>query len=258
MIHNILPGITGQLQVVGGVTPPASGASVWLESDFGLTYNGSNQVNLWADQSGNSNDANQPTGSYKPLYIASDANMNGLDSIYFNAGSDDYMRVLYNAATMNAATNGFTCYIVAYPTSWFSSFAFLLGHTNGTSWTQGWFIYNYSSQIHFTINNWNSSTAKISLATPSTNQLTLFKFKWDKSTMDAFYRQGGVTTSGTKAFGGSMSVPTGTSYWEMFRGGSSSYDTSGKLGAILFYPTPLNAADELATENYLKTKYGIS
>ena len=45
---------------------------------------------------------------------------------------------------------------------------------------------------------------------------------------------------------------------ELNRLGGSAYDGSWDYGEFLFYNTPLNAAGQLKTENYLKDKYGIT
>lgn len=60
--------------------------AVWFDACKGVTYNGSNQVSQWDDQSGNARHATQSTSSKKPTYTASGTN--GLPHIDF-AGSDD-------------------------------------------------------------------------------------------------------------------------------------------------------------------------
>ena len=240
----------------GGGNLPTTGMVLNLESDSGVTLSGSNASN-WADQSGNSNDAFQSgSTSRMPLYASSDSRVNNLPSLYFNAGTDEFMDITYDA-TLNFSTNGFSCFIVTYPTSWFSTFAFLFGHTNGTSWTQGWGMFNYASKLRCFIDNWNVASQRVELNTPATNQIMLVKMIWDKSTISAEYRQGGVTTSGTQSYSGSMT--TATSFpLQIARGGSGSYDSSQVFGQIILYDYALSSADQTSVEDYLKNKFNIS
>lgn len=48
-----------------------SGCILWLKADVGITKDGGNLVSNWADQSGNSNDVAQATGTNQPLWVDS-------------------------------------------------------------------------------------------------------------------------------------------------------------------------------------------
>ena len=56
---------TGQ----GPASPPASGLVLWLTADKGVNTNSDGTVNVWADQSGNANDATPPYAMISPKLI---------------------------------------------------------------------------------------------------------------------------------------------------------------------------------------------
>lgn len=238
---------------------PLSNLRIHLESDNGVTTVGTSPllVSNWNDQTANNNDAFQNTTSYRPSYLATDSVLNNLPSLTFSAGGDDSMNVVASTS-LNFSTNGFTIYVVGYVQAWFNALSMLLQHSNGSTWTQGWGMLYINNNFRFFVNNWNNTSNYVEVVAPAVNQKTLFKFSWDKTTIKGSYRQGGVTTSGTKAYAGAYVNPSEA--WEIFRGGfgTTIYDVSGKLGAILAYSGVLSAQDELNLENYLKTKYGIS
>lgn len=241
----------------GTVPNNGSNLRVWLESNANVFYNSSNQVDYWYDQTTYHNDAVQPTPSYKPLAIGNDPAMNNLQSISFQAGSDDALSIA-SSSSLNLSANGFSIYVVANISSWFSTWAMMLQHSNGSTWTQGWGMLVYNNQLRFFVNNWNNLPNYIPLAVPALNTRTLYKFTWNKTTITGSYRQNGVTTSGSKAYSGPYVNPV--EGIEIMRGGfgATSLDTSGKLGAILIYDGILSAQDDLSLQNYLKNKYGIA
>lgn len=240
--------------VIGNV--PQTNLRLHLESDSGVTTI-SGLVSEWADQTTYLNKAFQNTNSYRPTYAATDSSVNNLPSLTFSAGGDDSMNIVASTS-LNFSTNGFTIYVVGYIQSWFNTLSMLIQHSNGSTWTQGWGVLYTGGNLRYFVNNWNNTANYVEVVAPAINQRTLFKFSWDKTTIKASYRQGGVTTSGTKAYAGAYINPSEA--WEIFRGGfgTTIYDTSGKLGAILAYSGILSTQDELDLENYLKSKYGIA
>ena len=55
-----------------------SGLQLWLKNATGITVNGWN-VETWADQSGNGNDAGQTSSGRRPAYSSGDVNFDGVD-----------------------------------------------------------------------------------------------------------------------------------------------------------------------------------
>lgn len=96
----VIPSIRGVLSSKAAASvDPASipDLFLWLKADAGVTYDGSNLVSAWADQSGNGNNATAAVG-YEPTYQNAGTSAVGYDSIYFNpAGSYD---IDYDALTI--------------------------------------------------------------------------------------------------------------------------------------------------------------
>ena len=250
----INPYLTGSSQ--GGFVPSGN-LTVWLKADVGVTYNISNQVATWSDQSGNILDAFQNTTSYKPTYVASNANFNNKPSINFVAGSDDFL-YLPTSALLNFSS-GFTIYVVGKLNAITNTFNTIIQHSNGSTWTQGWgiFYYNADPGYRFFVNNWNNAANYVSLNQSNTASSQIYKFKWDGTTITAAIL-GSVPVSGTKAFSGPYTNPSANNP-EIARGASTIYDTSCDISEILMYNSgSLGASNEAGIETYLKTKYGIA
>lgn len=237
---------------------------LWLKSNVGVTTVGTVTplVSNWADQSGKSNNAFQNSASYRAVYNYIDPALNNLPALDFQAGGDDSMQVVASTS-LNFSANGFTIFVAANITSWFSSYATLLQHSNGSTWTQGWGIMAVpGSKLRFFVNNWNNTANYVELPISPTNRMTLFKFQWDKA-------QGRLIASYDQSPGGSdnsiLKVTTISSYvspseaLEIMRGGfgAVTYDTSGKLGDILIYEGVTSSATDTSVETYLKQKYNI-
>ena len=62
--------------------PPTSNLKLWLKADSITGLANNDPVNLWTDQSGNNNNANQNTETYKPTYIEN--SINGKPVVRFN------------------------------------------------------------------------------------------------------------------------------------------------------------------------------
>lgn len=237
------------------VTP--TDLKVWLRADQGVTYDGSNLVSAWNDQSGNGINAFQNTTTYKPLYVASSVHFNNKPVISFAAGGDDYMNLPISPLLNFSA--GFTIYVVA-KVSFANTFNMLIQHSNGSTWTQGWGIlyYNSTSSYRFFVNNWNNAANYVELAQTNTASDQIYKFKWDGTTITAAIL-GSVPASGTKAFAGPYTNPSATYNVEIARGASTIYDMTADIPEILMYSSGnIGAINEAGIENYLKNKYGIA
>lgn len=87
-----------------------SGLSLWLKSDFGVTFNGSS-IMTWQDASGNNNHCIQNDSNFQPTLYSSISQINNQSSVFFD-GIDDYMEF------SNRLTNIRTVF-------------FIVKHTNG-------------------------------------------------------------------------------------------------------------------------------
>lgn len=241
----------------GGGSIPSSTKIIHLETDVaGMVLNGSN-VREWPDQSGFNNKAFQYSTSYQPLFINPSSEMNGLPAIGFTAAVDQGLFVA-SSSSLDISANGFTMYMIididAYP----STVSAFIQHSNDVVWTQGWGIIYINNNLRFWVNNWNNTANYIELPAPPINQRLMIKFRWDKSTMTAFYRRSGTSTTGSKAFTGPYINPGYAMGIMKPTGGSQIYEAQGKLGAVFLYGSGLSTTDQNTIETYLQTKYGIS
>lgn len=241
-----------------GGSVPTSNLRMHLKSDSNVSYNVSNLVNIWGDQTAYLNNATQSSDARKPTYSALDTTMNNLPSLTFSGGSDDVMYVSPNSS-LDFSANGFSMYMVVYVQSFSSSYSTLIAHTNDATMTQGWGIYYYNGELTYFINNYNNVSNYVRIPNLNVNQKTLVKFTWDKNTIFGSYRQNGSTTQGTKAYSGAYTNPNSYNLSLMnLPGGNTVYDISGKFGEVLLYNGVLSVQDDLNLQNYLKSKYGIA
>jgi hypothetical protein len=112
----------------GGVKS-LGGLALWLEASMGVTKNNQNQVSVWADQSGNGNDAKQNTMSQQPTYGASV--INSLPAIHFTAMNKTVMQIV-DAATLQWGTGDFLVEVVARYDNAAMSYGMLYWKANGT------------------------------------------------------------------------------------------------------------------------------
>lgn len=62
-------------------TPPLAHLQLWVKSDRGITLDGSGNVAIWADQSGQGNDLTQGTAANRPTYVASVTEFGGAPGV---------------------------------------------------------------------------------------------------------------------------------------------------------------------------------
>lgn len=73
-------------EIPSGPPIPLTDLLLWFNASLGITMDGSNLVSAWSDQSGNHNDAIQPSGINQPLFVP--AVINGQPVLRFNSGAD--------------------------------------------------------------------------------------------------------------------------------------------------------------------------
>jgi hypothetical protein len=91
----------------GGPQIPTNGLVLWLRADQGAPAAG--PVATWSDQSGNGNDATQPSAALRPNVVTN--SMNGLPTVQFD-GANDWMIL---PAGFGDWTQGMSLYIVSAP-----------------------------------------------------------------------------------------------------------------------------------------------
>jgi len=245
----------GRFEPVSNELAPAENPTAWYDADSTyITLNGSD-VSQWDDKSGNDIHMSQSTTSAQPPYSSSNSSLNNLPSV--DAANNQWMESSDNALLDTSTTGGFTVYVVAVKNSQPSTFAFLCGRTNTTTWSQGWGIFLYSGNIRFFVNNWNSSATRAETTIPANGSTSIYKMHYDETTITAEIIGDGAD-SGTQAYSTPVTDTTGTEGLLLNAGNSTAYDGDFDFGEYIFYNRPLTADEQTETENYLKNKFNIS
>jgi len=238
----------------GELLPPPP--TVWYDANSSyITTQGSPvRVDQWDDRTSNGINATGPGSTNDPLYNTTDSDFNNLPSVEF--GADDWLESSDDA--LLDTTDGFTVYIVTKIDSFISTFSFLAGYTNGTSWTEGWGMYYYSGNWRWFVNDWNTSSQRVDMGSWSdfTNQ-HIFKLKYDRVNISGEIIGPSAVSEVTTAYSSAFQNPTGDGI-RLGDGHSSAYDINAKIAELLYYNSPLSSDEQLQAETYLKDKFNIS
>lgn len=82
-----------------------SGCIGWWRADSGITVSSGN-VSVWADQSGNKNNATQPTTGNQPSYNISDTNFGGQPSLTFTGSTQNLAVTIPSTPTVGVFAVG--------------------------------------------------------------------------------------------------------------------------------------------------------
>lgn len=224
--------------IPSGVFSPIdiAGLTVWLDAGIGITKDGGNLVSNWADQSGNSNDVVQATGSYQPLWTASE--QNGEPGVVFD-GTDNFMQDV--AWTGGTVAQPFYAFIVLTSDSNVVGTKYNLDA--GAATNRGFFYYDGSINIRF-----GQGTDTILEARPTGyNVLTIFV-----NGASSIYRRNGTQVGSTLSLGtaSQAGLTLGSSYVPSAWGNS-------RIAEYLFYAGDIGTTDRGRVETYLKDKYAL-
>ncbi len=214
---------------------------LWLKSDTGVTATGTS-VTGWADQSANTNNASQGTGSAQPTLVTS--SINGINTLSFD-GSTDYMDIA-NDSSFNLNSDGLSFFVFCKPTPATlpstSGFAFLV--KDGTFGmrinTDG------DSNANPSFDNFSSVESGTTNAVTGNNwQIIGF------NKADAFY------VNGSSA--GSFTLVPAADNTNALRLGSAlgSNFFSGEIAEILLFKGAVSSGERQKIEGYLAHKYGV-
>ena len=248
----------GFFSAPASAAPPAfsptdiSGLKLWLKADAGVTYDGSNRVSAWADQSGQGNNASA-SGDERPVYSAS--GLNSKPTISFNGsaqvltitdnasldfstmsaylvikrdddgGQNDVVFIKNGSSTSDAAVYGIVLFSDA--TNW------VVGMDKGGGWGDNFTDFDVSDNLPKIIGY-------------RVNSSNLFAHQNGSLSSDL----GGGTipsTNGTLQIGGynqSFDNPSGEWFF-------------GKISEVIFYDTSLSSGNHASVLGYLNGRYAI-
>ena len=228
---------------------PSTGLQLWLKADVGVTQDANGAVSVWADQSGNGNDAFQTTASEQP--VAAAAAINNQPTIRFD-GSSSFLSL---PSGFSDFTQGATALVVARPTAavaWQRIFEL----ANGPSVDS--IVFGRSSStdhLLFECANGNDDLAAevasgdgvIALGTPQ-----IFEFSQNGTGGTAtLYKNGqALTTQGAAQIG---NVTRTSNFIGTTNFGGSFF--AGDIAEIVLFNHPLSDFQRQAWETYLNLKY---
>jgi len=225
------------------------GMLMWLANDAGVITTGT-AVSLWQDQSGNGNDAVQPSAASQPTVVAGN---NGQKALRFD-GKANFMSI---PSLPISGLTGMTVFLVTANTQNESSVAGY-GRYAFLSWleTLGWgetFFGTYQTSSHFrfgTTESGNENTYQLPLNLGSSFALS----EWMHSgTTDSMW----LNAQSVASYSGKLQTINGTaSSATLGRGDQNSY-YAGEASEVIIYNRGLTTTERQLVEQYLRNKYHL-
>jgi len=238
--------------IEGSQVSSLSGLSLWLKADAGVTMGGGN-VNTWADQSPNGNNATGPA-TKKPTFVSN--GINGKPAMSFNgttqlftindSNSLDLIRFsIYVVLKRNANGTGNEFVLVKNPNN--SSDAPVYYHLAKVNGSNSRFIAyttsGYASNIDTLVDLGDGAARIMSfIYNGTTNDSYVNGIKTDST-----YGYGDIITStGSLQIGGSDQSLSGAQWY-----------FNGYISEIIIFNRALNTTEHLSVTNYLNDKYAL-
>jgi hypothetical protein len=233
--------------------------ALWLKADAGTILDGSDNVFIWADQSGNGRDVTQATEASRPAWIAGSAsgNINGLPVVHFNTGTKVLERPTSNMLANKDGWTAFAYYRFSTSTANFAPVFF--ASINGTA-ASGRASIGAENPSGETRTGWrrldgDSFQAVIYGTTSADASLNLLagRMNFDVASLSSMVRRNGVSTTGTAPTSGLIS---NTSSDVLSVGRSGTLQWYGHIGEVIVYDRALSDVELGQIETYLVGRWG--
>jgi len=231
---------------------------LWLDSSVGITKDGSDFVSIWADQSGNGNDATQGVGARQPLWI--DSTLNGLPVLDF---ATDFLTVGTQISKPANYTQIFVMSVDDITSNQRYSGSNDSGFTLATAWgvsgvkriggsADGSGLYIFGDGV-------NSSFGESSTAIFISNgTYAVIVERYESGDDEQTFRTGGgVIGTNTSATNATSLGGVNENYSIGRAGDFSGLDFNGTMAEHLLYSDALSVANIEKVENYLFNKYAL-
>jgi hypothetical protein len=222
----------------GGTDLPLIGMRLWLKADAGLSAGSG--VNLWADQSGNDNNATQTIASQQPTLVAN--GLNGWPVVHFDASQNQWLNLPNVMASATSSTGEATAgeiFVVVRSTGTLGS----LGGWGGASGS--YYPYNGNIYDDFGTNVWTS------LGQPAQDITQFLLYNVSSSSSEWTQRFNGLVNydrlGNTVSFRASPVLGT-----------SNNAYLSGDIAEIIVYDHVLNDQERETVGFYLNSKYAFA
>ena len=236
-----------------------SGLVLWLDANEGITLNGSD-VAIWADQSGNGNDASQGTAANQPAYSAT-SSIQSLPAVTFNTGGPEWLTV--TGSTDFDCASGIDIFVVMYYPSAGDAGVLMRNRPLGALGSQDGF-----SIEHGTTDAWANFLCEMSGSyiingSPSVTHQDLrpfvqnFRFDFPSVVMEVF--ENGVDQGIGQTSSGTISNMSQTD--DLYIGiapDESTRPANMTISEILIYNNYLSDANRTSVTDYLLDKWNLT
>jgi hypothetical protein len=223
---------------------------LWLQADKITGLSDGNDITLWEDNSGNSNDIAQSNTLYTPRYYSNVVNSQPV--VRFEQADNRFRKTNFS----NFPTNEITVFYVNYTSDNGDGVLSYASSANDNEFL----IFNNSNLSVYRGTNGNRSTG----LSGSGSTWRIMTATWNTSNGNTqFYRNGNldyntnnfgtgssITQGGCLAIGGEQDAVDG--------GYAAGQSHQGDIPEVMIYNSVVNSAQRIIIENYLSSKYGIA
>lgn len=247
--------INAQAQVVSSPsvwTPQSfSGNVLHLRSDAGTTLaDGDTTVDIWADQSGNGNDASAPAAINRPLYVE-----NALNGKPVVRGDGVSERLSIQNSIKNTLGDEYTVFIVEYVTEseGFASLFKISGDNVGSRGVE----FRNSGSGNFSVHLIDLTDGSQEVASfVSTNNYEIVTGRRKRNDVIESYVNGFLNSSNPSA-DFPVNFSPSNPCWIFYDSNGGRY-LGGDIAEIIVYNRAFSASERQQTEQYLSNKYAIT
>jgi hypothetical protein len=240
------------LTYMTGVVQRSANLVSWLRADVGVTYNASNQVSLWPDQSANGFNASQSNSPNQPILVT--GAVNGLPAIKFTPGSSG--QFLQFPAGFDF-TAGLSLFVVLNPTTMVANASILdfRNYSGGVSTDEfGLSELNTSGGAIFYAYAGSTASSGSFASALTANTFQLLEAVYDGVSSVSVYKNG--TLIGTQGSLQTLANVVRNNNFIGESGNGANYFT-GEIAEILVFNTNLGATARAAVESYIYSKYAV-
>jgi hypothetical protein len=239
-----------------GITDGSSGLSMWLDANSisGITNNTS-MAGVWADQSGNGNDAIIGTA---PQYKSAGFG-NGQPSLFFN--NSDYMRVLSDSEVL--PTGELSVFVAANFETGSTDWASIISSYSTDAANDGWALEREAgtNKMRFYIEDYYNANKRCDHSmTYNQDEVWSMVFNTTLNKVSTYLSESSCNFNAN--FNGPINYNTGGNEDLLIgagvNNGGPAYFLQGDIGEVIIYDVAVNDAQRIIISNYLAAKYDIS
>ena len=228
---------------------------VWLKASDGVTYNASNEVSSWADQSIFGHLATQSVASLRPTYVADGgAALNNNPVIRFN----NHSLSIPDNDDLDGFTEGVSIFVVLKATAG-NGFQGVIAKSSAFASFSAYNMYiRDDGDLRMLINNFGADAQSPGTGTIGASTYIL------SGVYDPIVKQNLAIYTNSSSSATDSPVNGMVGYYPSalnigsYSPGSSTENLHGDIAEIIIYNKGLKNAERLILENYLSEKYGIA